>query len=251
MIYYQIIDELKSFIFIVIVLVKIMKMSILIHLMPNEEYFVAETCWPTKHCGQNVKVIAQNRKEAFSQISKAIPTFIESFGRQYIDSWANYSNKVNCPEGIVEMPIDLWCCKKTKNTCPIQAQIDLINPNEFFENCLLSEEKRNGIFNAIEKGSYKGFHHVVGRYQCGTCNKSKIYFNFHYPWELTHLSKHCDIESIWFNDIERAKDLIRKNMPRSAIYSALCCDCFKKIAKLFPEIDLSEYETISYNYQRS
>lgn len=197
-----------------------------------------------------MKSVDKSRDEALSKLHKSVITFIEGPGRQYIELKSSNNKMVNCPQGHVEMPVDVWHCKTTKKCCPIQAHVDLTSKDKFFEYCLVSEERKNGIWNAINEGSYKGFHHVVGRYQCGICDNAKINFNNHYPWELTPLSEHCDIESIWSN-IERAKELISKDFPRAALYTALCCDCFKKVARLFPEIDLLEYEIITYIYQRS
>lgn len=227
-----------------------MKMSILIHIMPKGEYFIAQTSWSAELCGQNMKIIAHSKTEALSIIRKSVSAFIEGFGRRHIESWASHDESVNCPEGYVKLPIDLWYCKHTKKRCPVQAEVNIANSEYFFERCLASDETKNGIWNAINKGEYKGFHHVVGRYKCGSCDNSRRYYNYHYPWELTLLSEHCDMESIW-SDVERAKELIRKDFPRAAKYTALCCDCFKKVARLFPEIDLSEYEIITHDYQRN
>jgi hypothetical protein len=168
--------------------------------------FIAQTSWSTEECGQNLKIIAQSREEAFSKIYESISIFIEGFGRQYISSWSYNNEVVSCPQAYLELPIDLWCCKNNKVACPLQAQINILNREQFFQSCLLSE-KKSDIWNAIIKGKYTGFHHIPGRSKCGTCKSSKTYSNYHYPWELTFLSDCCDIKSVW-SDIERRKNYL-------------------------------------------
>jgi len=226
-----------------------MKMHILIRIKFKGKYYVAQTCWPKNDCGENLKIIAQSRIEAISKICGLISVFIEEFGRRYIESRA-FTNKLNCPQGYIHLPIDTWHCKNNKTPCPLQGQLDISDPEEFFNYCLLSEEIKNGIWNAIIIGKYKGFHHMPDRYRCGLCDKPRIYYNYYYPWELTLLSDHCDIVSIW-NDIKRVKELILNGFPSKAKFTALCCECFKKASTFLPEVDLSEYETIIYDYQRN
>lgn len=225
-------------------------MLILIRMKPRGKYFMAQTCWPKMDCGENLKIIAQSRSEAISKIRGLISVFIEGFGRRYIESRTFKNSRLNCPQGYIELPIDTWYCKNTKTPCPLQGQLDISDPEAFFKLCLLSEETKNEIWNAIIEGKYKGFHHIPGRYRCGLCDKPRIYYNYYYPWELTLMSDHFDIISIW-SDIKRAKELILKGFPSKAIYTALCCECFKKASKFLPEINLSEYEIIIYDYRRS
>jgi len=227
-----------------------MKMFILIRIKPRGEYFVAQTCWPTKYCGQNLKIIAQIRSEAITKIHELISVFIEGFGRRYIESCDSKNSRLNCPQGYLELPIDVWCCKNTKTPCPLQGLLDTSNSEKYFKLCLVSEETKNGIWNAIIRGKYKGFHHVPSRYRCGLCDRPRIYYNYHYPWELTLLSDHCDIKSIW-SDIKRAKELVFRGFSSVAVHTALCCGCFQKASRFLPEINLSEYEIIIYDYRRS
>jgi len=225
-----------------------MKMSILVHITHKGKKFIAQTCWLTDLCGPNLVATAESRDEVISKMYQAISEFIESFGRQYIKHWSASKEGVNCPQAYIVLPADLWYCKNTKESCPLQAWIDLTNPEKFFEKCLLSDEKqKEGIQRAITEGKYNGFHHVPGRYRCCLCNEPRVYFNYHYPWELTLLSYHCDIESIWN---KRAKELVFKNFPRAARYAALCSNCFLRVSEFLPEIDVSEYEIITYNYKR-
>lgn len=175
--------------------------------------------------------------------------FIEDIGRSYIESSEN-KNKINCPQSRIELPLDAWYCKTAKTACPRQGQLDMSEKNSFFTTCLLSEETKKGIWNAIISGKYKGFHHVPGRFRCGLCDKPQINYNYHFPWELTSLGDHCDISSIW-NNIKRAKELILDGFPRGAISTKLCSECFLKVSNFVPEINLSEYEIITYEYKRN
>ncbi len=227
-----------------------MKMSVLLHITFQEECYMAQTCW-TDIAGQNLKTIATNKDEAIHKMQNLLMKYIELQGKQYIKSNASFGMKINCPEGHIELPIDVWHCKDTGKSCPMQAQINVTEYEYFYENCSLTEEKKDKIWSTLINRNYDGFHHMPGRYLCGLCDKSGIYFNYHYPWELTSLSMHCDIESMW-GDIERVKQLIRNNFPRSAKYTKLCPECFcNVISKFLPEIDLSDYKIFTYDYNRS
>ena len=226
-----------------------MKMHILLQITSGENGHLAQTCWPNDKCGNVKKSVANSKNEAISRVRKLVSNFIEEYGRQYIEPTEN-NNCINCPQGKTELPIDNWHCKDTKTSCPLQGQLSMSDPDVFFERCLLAEEKKNGIWNAIVKGEYKGFHHIPGRYLCGLCNKSRRYYNYHFPWELTHLSAHCDLSSIW-NNPKRAKELILSGFPREAITTYLCCECFFKASKYIPEININEYEVMIYEYIRN
>jgi len=115
-------------------------------------------------CGENLKSVADSRSGAISIMHGLISVFIEEFGRRYIES-SEFKKIINCPQGKIELPIDTWHCKDTKTPCPLQGQLDISDPEVFLKLCLLSEETKNGILNAILEGKYKGFHHVPGRYR--------------------------------------------------------------------------------------
>ena len=122
----------------------------------------------------------------------------------------------------------------------------MVTPEEFLRNCLLPKKQKDGIWNAIIKKKYIGFHHLPGRYRCGLCEPQR-HRSYFYPWELTFLNFHCDIDSIW-GDSNRRKELILNDFPHAAIYSALCCKHFKEISiKFLPEINISEYVVIILN----
>ncbi|MDO9592561.1 MAG: hypothetical protein Q7I98_05120, partial [Erysipelotrichaceae bacterium] len=150
-----------------------------------------------------------------------------------------------------KVPIDVWKCKQIDVNCPLQAVIYLDDWDFFSKHCLESEDKKKKIWNSLQNGKYKGFHHILGRYSCGICkNKNgQLSFNYHYPWELTFLSTHIDILSIR-NDNEQMKKLMKQNLPLEAMSNALCSGCFYMITTFFPEIDLSLYEIIEYDFYR-
>jgi hypothetical protein len=226
-----------------------MKMSLLARVRSEKGVSTAQTCW-VSDCGSNLRVQAKTRAEAISQLNNEISKFIEELGRSYIESHSASSDTINCPQASVHVPIDTWHCKAAKTVCPLQGQIRISNPQTFLSSCPLNEKLKTGILKAIAQGKYKGFHHMPGRYKCVLCENDKINYNYHYPWELTFLADHCNIEEIWSNT-RRASQIIVNDFPLSALSGALCADCFRKIAKLFPEIRLEEYETIVYDYHRS
>lgn len=98
-----------------------MKMFVLVRIKPEGRYFLTKTCWSTKHCGQNLKIIIQSRNKAIAKIQELISVFIEGFGRRYIDSGMSKKGRLNCPQGYIELPIDTWHCKNTKTPCPLQG----------------------------------------------------------------------------------------------------------------------------------
>lgn len=226
-----------------------MKMLVLAKVRPEGDVVLAQTCW-ISYCGDNIKVYGASRHEAISNLSKQVSAFIEESARKYIEAHSMRNGKINCPQAFILLPLDMWYCKKSKTNCSLQGQLDISNPQTFYSLCPLPEKMKNGIWDSIIDGTYKGFHHMPGRYKCVLCQKDKINFNYHYPWELTLLSDHCNIVEIW-KDPRRASQLIATGFSLSALYGSLCANCFKNSAKLLPEIKLEEYDTIVYEYHRS
>ena len=222
-----------------------MEMLVLAKVKPEEDYFLAQTCW-IDYCGDNIKVKASSRDEAISYLPEYVSKFIEIHGRKHIESCSFDETHVNCPQAFILLPLDAWYCKNTKQNCPIQGWLDMSNKANFFKSCLVQEKVKNGIWGSIVQGKYRGFHHVPGRYLCALCENDNINYNYHYPWELTILSDHCKINEIWHNP-ERAKQLIKNGFPRSS-FGYLCAKCFIKVSKFLPEIKTSEYFIIHYNY---
>jgi hypothetical protein len=56
------------------------------------------------------------------------------------------------------LPIDIWVCKLVKDEpCPIQTQSSLRKPELFFRNCLASQDRKQQIFETVEKGKLTAF----------------------------------------------------------------------------------------------
>lgn len=224
-------------------------MQILTRIQAEGHVYMAQNYW-VSDCRENIKVYGSTRDEALATLHKRVISFIETSAREYIDAHSSSRGKINCPQAFILLPIDMWHCKYSDIGCSLQGQLDTLNPSKFFELCSQPEDIKKQIVSTIQKGQYKGFHHLPGRYKCTLCQKPKMSFNYHYPWELTHIADHCDIIEIW-KDKKRACNLITNGLPLSALSGSLCNDCFKKVAKLFPEIKLEEYVTIVYEYHRS
>ena len=226
-----------------------MKMRFLIRVETGRKKFLARTCWPESECGANLLVITNSKSKAISKIHEKIALFVEKKLRPSFES-RPFKNLIDCPQAYIDLPIDNWKCKDSKGPCPLQGQLDISNQNLFLSRCLVSEERKKGILNAITTGKYNGFHHIPGRYLCGLCNKPRRNYNYHFPWELTRLYDHCELDSIR-NDVNRARELILEGFSFSALSSALCGECFLKVSDFFPEVHRSDYEILTYDYRRT
>lgn len=135
---------------------------------------------------------------------------------------------IYCPEGTLELPIDMWKCKLNDQVCPIHATINQADWQEFHRYCLAPAERQQGIRQAIEQGKYAGFHHMPGRYQCACCKPvrsgswNRVY---HYREDLYWLNKLTpyDFETLHTELATKAFDYL----PADA--SAVCRDCLTKI----------------------
>jgi len=158
----------------------------------------------------------------------------------------------NCPEGAIKLPADIWVCKVAKETCPIQAQVFLDEPDRFFEGCLLDEDRKRGIFGAVSQGEYRGFHHVRGRYLCVRCADERgndSAFSYHYPWELSSLEDFTPFDP-QRDLIEKLKILIRAGIPRSAILNALCARHSVEIAGLLYPAVAANLRVLEFDVRR-
>jgi hypothetical protein len=168
---------------------------------------------------------------AKSEIESLISNFLALTGTDYVKTHFKSDEVVNCPEGFVKLPIDLWCCKLTGAACDLQAQVFLNDRDKFISSCTAPETKKNGIFTAISDGRYKGFHHVVGRYLCPSCQNDSS-FDYHYRFELTLIT------DILGNDDQDADpnilrtQIIRQGLPTNVLYCALCPDCALKTIQI-------------------
>lgn len=158
---------------------------------------------------------------------------------------------VNCPEGAVRLPIDLWTCKITKDICPLQAQVPLQDQAHFFQHCQAPEPRKTQIFATVERGAYEGFHHMPGRYLCPACQHSgrSINSQYHYPWELTLLGAYFpfNYEQDWPTVRRRLKD---KNARITLVSNALCAEHCKHLAEQIDPSLAAELRVIELNVDR-
>jgi hypothetical protein len=176
------------------------------------------------------------RGSSESVVRSNLKTLIEEMigvqGHAWLEECAQPEPEVvNCPEGKIKLPIDLWECKLTKDLCPIQAQVFLNDRNLFIRHCQAPEERKIQIFVAVSNGAYGGFHHVTGRFLCPSCEHEGITPNFrhHYPWELTHLDAYFpfDYEQDWPTVRKKLHD---KNFGHTLVSTALCARHCKALA---------------------
>lgn len=151
--------------------------------------------------------------------------------------YAGSPDVLNCPEGAIKLPIDIWICKIAQQTCPIQAQVFVNDPERFFAGCVLDEEHKQDIFKAVKEQS-GAFDHMRGRYLCTRCedeNGCESSLNYHYPWELSSLEDFAPF--VGNRDMpEVVRKLIGARIPRSAVHNALCARHSIEIcALLYPE----------------
>lgn len=170
------------------------------------------------------------REEGIENLRKQLTLFLEIEGKKYLSTWEGSDEIVSCPEGFIELPIDLWKCKLSETLCPTQAQVFITNKPKFLSVCLAPEARKESIFETIKSGDYDGFHHVPGRYKCPLC-RGKESMRYFYPWELTSLAKFFDLDSAEFR-----KTFLEANVGLAAYGSGLCA---KHIKEVMSKIDLN------------
>lgn len=153
---------------------------------------------------------------------------------------------INCPEGKIKLPIDLWYCKITDKSCPLQASINTEKWDEFHKYCLAPKERQEGIGQAITSERYKGFHHMPGRYLCPTCKPSRKGNwdrAYHFPWELEPLEVYVP-----YNEEELRLEIIKHGIPSSAQFGALCRNCLNDILTRLglPSVELQNSQPKGY-----
>jgi len=148
--------------------------------------------------------------------------------------------QLNCPEGKVELPIDIWYCKIIDKLCPIQAWIDTEHWEVFDEKCIAQEPRKSGVKRAITTEQYRGFHHILGQYLCPLCRPSRTGSHnrrYHYPWQLFLLRDYVPVA-----DDDLNLELVRNGLSTAPLYSAICRTCLNEVlAKLaFPSLEEQE-----------
>ncbi len=180
--------------------------------------------WVAK-CLANSKISAgySLREEAIEDLRRQLILFLKTEGKRYLSGLKGNSEIINCPEGYVELPIDLWKCKINKQLCPIQSQVFTKDKEKFLAGCHAQKEKKEEIYNAVGNLKYDGFHHILGRYLCPLCS-GKEYHRYHYPWELTSLGEFFDLL-----DTEFRKKFLKINIDLAAYSGSLCPEHLKEV----------------------
>jgi hypothetical protein len=159
-------------------------------------------------------------------------------GRPWVAYWSGEGDNINCPEGAIKLPIDLWCCKLSGEVCQLQANISLSDEASFLKGCEASDRKKEEILRTVRSGRYDGFHHVPGRYLCVSCEAKggkKESFFYHYPWELAELDL-----ALGESFEATHEDLIRRGWPTTLVACPLCASCCYELATtLKPELRAS------------
>lgn len=189
---------------------------------------------------------------AIENLKTLVQQAIAIQGQAWIEQCAQPEPDVmNCPEGAIKLPIDLWVCKMTKDICPLQAQVFLNDRDLFIRHCQAPEERNEEIFASASNGAYDGFHHVSGRYLCTSCEHEgkKLSFQHHYPWELTHLGAYFRFEykQDWPAVREKLKD---KHFGHTLVSTALCATHCKELAEQIDPVLAAELFVIEFEVDR-
>jgi hypothetical protein len=134
--------------------------------------------------------LAATREETLAWALEVSRRESEGQARRVIGIFAKEADDVRCPEGFVDLPLDAWSCKLSKQPCRLQAFIPMNDRATFAAGCHASSEKQEQIITAINEGKYAGFHHVPGRYLCVGCEEQKhgaTAYCYHFHWEMARL----------------------------------------------------------------
>ncbi|NQT55206.1 MAG: hypothetical protein HQ551_03135 [Desulfobacteraceae bacterium] len=178
-------------------------------------------------------VRAESRDAALAELQAQVEAILLPQARAWLQEWRSTDDTLNCPEGAIRLPIDLWVCKLTDETCPIQAQVFVREPEKFLSDCLAPPDRKKEILGAVMQGQYDGFHHVPGRSLCVVCEREgkKLSFCYHYPWELTFIET-CypsfSLERDWPGLLRK---LGSKNISLSMLSNALCAEHCRQLVE--------------------
>lgn len=201
-------------------------------------------------------------------IESVIEEWLERYGRQWVNEFTGSDEKVNCPDGTLvpgdidpDVPTtatpDMWYCKITGETCPIQALIPTDDEAAFINGCNVenaaeeldrpSKRYKKDLFQAVWSGKFTGEHHMMGREGCWRCQQKRVREDLHDPWALTELYSHLGEETM-----ER-KIAFRQAGLESWVGHPICAECFIELPDSFPDIEFSEwgvdfdrYRTVPY-----
>ncbi len=169
----------------------------------------------------------RSRKQAVEEVQSRLEHYLQSEGRRFVSIRKATDETVTCPEGYIELPVDIWRCKLNGETCPLQAQVLITRKDTFISGCHAPKDKKEAIFRIIRNGKYNGSHHLPGRYLCPLC-KGGVRTRYHYPWELTMLQSVLH-DSGTEERLRLRKRLIEKGIDLRAQYCALCPMCLREV----------------------
>ncbi len=198
--------------------------------------------------------VALSEVELATNLRLSIQDYLATEGSAWLQEMqhADAPEVVNCPEGAIKLPIDLWVCKVVDQTCPIHAQVFVDAPERFLDGCLAPQARKQAILGAVSQGRYSGFHHTRGRYLCVRCadeRGSESSFSYHYPWELSSLEDFAPFE-LMRDMAEVLPKLMSAGISRGSVGNALCADHSLEIAELlYPEI-ARELQVFEFNITR-
>jgi hypothetical protein len=191
------------------------------------------------------EVSGDTEETTLQEIELLLESHADFEGRRHIEGHSKNAEGVNCPEGYVRLPGDIWHCKLDDQLCKLQAWISLDAKDKFMARCRASDKRKEDIYRIVTEGVYSGFHHLPGRYLCPIC-KGKVNTRYFYPWELTPLSHFLDI-----NDQSFRIALIEKNISMSVIAQALCPDCLiQVVSEISPGLS-KDLRIIEVDFDRS
>ncbi len=180
-----------------------------------------------------ISEIFPSQEQAINDLTDKLSVFLENEAKSYLSGCQGNEGFINCPEGKIISPVDIWYCKLTDTSCPTQAQVLLTNKEQFFSKCLADDDRKNAIYDTIENGKYMGAHQKVGRVICSLCyslrypgneDKPKKNINpYYYHFELYSLNDYFDAD----NDDFRRDFLMKGIDPRA--YNPMCAECFIEV----------------------
>jgi hypothetical protein len=214
-----------------------MKSKFLVNLQKTEK-----DKWVARCASAKIQVESNSKEEALAKIKQEFEQFLTYEASNYLSGWKGNHTIVNCPEGKILLPVDIWKCKLNGETCPTQAQVFLNEEDEFRSKCRADEKKKEQILNLIKGNKYDGFHHVAGRLKCVLC-RGKEYLKYHYPWEINSLSQYIDI----LNDNFRVH-FLKSGINLSAYSSGLCPSCFIGVISKLNLTTLGAFERIDLDF---
>jgi hypothetical protein len=207
----------------------------------------------TASCSSALEFSFGNTKaEAITGITNNLNQFISTTGKAHVAKFKGHGEAVNCPELTTLLPIDSAYCKISDEPCPIQGQV-YVYKEDALKACTASPEAKAGVIRAITSGRYTGFHHVLGRYLCPSCeekntNEKRVNFNYHYIFELSMLSSLVDLPEEEWDEIRSR--LQRDSKSSAATFSAMCAPCLTDFVGSYIPKMRSALETIELDLYR-